>query len=81
MPVQSVCSAHGRLRQREPRGVGYAEGMGMGRQLAVQALGIGVTMLWCGVLTFVILKVVNAIVGLRVTEEQETGGPGPLSAR
>jgi Amt family ammonium transporter len=55
-------------------GVGYAEGMSMGRQLAVQALGIGVTILWCGVLTFVILKVVNALVGLRVTEEQETEG-------
>jgi ammonium transporter, Amt family len=55
-------------------GVGYAEGMSMGRQLAVQALGITVTLLWCGVLTFVILKAVNAIVGLRVTEEQETEG-------
>jgi Amt family ammonium transporter len=55
-------------------GVGYAEGMSMGRQLAVQALGVGVTILWCGVWTFVILKVVNAMVGLRVTEEQETEG-------
>ena len=55
-------------------GAGYAEGMSMGRQLAVQALGISVTVLWCGGLTFVILKAVNAIVGLRVTEEQETEG-------
>jgi Amt family ammonium transporter len=55
-------------------GVGYAEGMSMGRQLAVQALGVGVTMLWCGVWTFVILKLTNAIVGLRVGEDQETEG-------
>src|SRR5690606_18864699 len=55
-------------------GVGYAEGMSMGRQLAVQALGIGAAVLWCGVWTFGILKVVNAMVGLRLSEEQETEG-------
>jgi ammonium transporter, Amt family len=44
------------------------------RQLAVQALGIVVTMAWCGLLTWVLLKVLSATVGLRVSDEQETEG-------
>jgi ammonium transporter, Amt family len=55
-------------------GVGFAEGMTMGKQLGVQALGIGATIVWCGGVTFIILKVVGAMVGLRVSEEQETEG-------
>jgi Amt family ammonium transporter len=55
-------------------GVGYAAGMSLGRQLAVQALGIGITMLWCGGWTFVILKLTDVVVGLRVGEDQETEG-------
>jgi ammonium transporter, Amt family len=55
-------------------GVGYAAGMTMSKQLLMQGLGILVTIAWCGGFTWVILKVVNAVVGLRVTEEQETEG-------
>jgi ammonium transporter, Amt family len=55
-------------------GAGLAQGMTMSKQLGVQALGIGATILWCGGLTWVILKLVNLMVGLRVTEEQETEG-------
>jgi len=55
-------------------GVGYAEGMSMARQLAVQALGVGVTIAWCGGWTYAILKLTNAFVGLRVGEDQETEG-------
>jgi len=55
-------------------GVGFADGMTMAKQLGVQALGIGATMVWCGALTFIILKGVDAMVGLRVSEEQETEG-------
>jgi Amt family ammonium transporter len=55
-------------------GVGFAEGMTMGKQIGVQALGVLVTMVWCGALTFLILKLVDAMVGLRVNEEQETEG-------
>ena len=33
-----------------------------------------VTVVWSGVLTFIILKIVDAIVGLRVTEEEEREG-------
>jgi Amt family ammonium transporter len=55
-------------------GVGFAEGMSMGKQVGVQALAIGATAAWCGVLTWGLLKLIDAIVGLRVSEEQETEG-------
>jgi len=55
-------------------GAGLAEGVSVGTQVLHQLVGIGATVIWCGGLTFVILKVVNAIVGLRVSEEQETEG-------
>ena len=44
------------------------------QQLGVQAVGIGATMLWCGGLTWVLLKLLQATVGLRVSEEQESEG-------
>ena len=55
-------------------GQGYNEGMTMGSQLGVQAIGVLATGVYTAVLTFVILKVVDVIVGLRVTEDEETEG-------
>jgi Amt family ammonium transporter len=55
-------------------GVGYAEGVTMGSQLSVQVIGIVFTFAWTAVVTFIILKVVNAIIGLRVSDEDETQG-------
>ncbi len=55
-------------------GAGYAEGMNMGSQVSVQLVGIVATVVWTAIITFVILKVVDAILGLRVTDEQETEG-------
>ncbi len=43
-------------------------------QFVNQLKGVAFTMAFAGAGTFVILKVVNALVGLRVTEEQETIG-------
>ena len=43
-------------------------------QVVTQAYGIVATMIYCGVATFVILKVIQAIVGLRVDEATETIG-------
>ncbi|SOD98633.1 ammonium transporter [Caenispirillum bisanense] len=43
-------------------------------QLWLQAYGAGVTILWCGVATFVILKIIDATIGLRVSPEDETMG-------
>ncbi|MEQ1581366.1 MAG: ammonium transporter [Steroidobacteraceae bacterium] len=55
-------------------GAGFADGMTMARQVGVQALAIAATAAWCGVLTFVILKVLAATTGLRVDAEQESEG-------
>jgi Amt family ammonium transporter len=43
-------------------------------QLGLQAYGVGVTVVYCGVVTFVILKVIDAIIGLRVSQEVEREG-------
>ncbi|MEZ5541083.1 MAG: ammonium transporter [Pseudomonadota bacterium] len=55
-------------------GVGLAEGVTMGGQVWTQILGVLFTLVYSGVGSFVILKVVDLVIGLRVTEEQETMG-------
>ena len=55
-------------------GVGLAEGMTIGKQVWAQFLSIVVTVVWSGVLSFIILKIVDAIVGLRVEEDEERQG-------
>jgi len=55
-------------------GVGYPEGQTMGGQVLVQLAGIAATALWSGVITYVLLKVSDAVVGMRVTSEEETEG-------
>jgi Amt family ammonium transporter len=55
-------------------GVGYAAGMDMARQVGAQALGVVAVAGWCMALTWLLLKVIDATVGLRVTEDQEREG-------
>ena len=55
-------------------GAGLAEGVSMGQQVWAQLLSIIVTIIWSGVLSFIILKIVNAIVGLRVEGDDEMMG-------
>ena len=55
-------------------GAGLAEGVGMGQQLGVQATGVVATFVWSAVVTFVIVKVTAAVVGLRVSDEEITDG-------
>lgn len=55
-------------------GTGLAEGRGIVDQLAVQAIGVVATAAWCGIATWVLLKVLDATVGLRVSRETETSG-------
>ena len=43
-------------------------------QVLIQLGGIGATIVYCAIATFVILKVVGAVMGLRVDEETEIGG-------
>ena len=55
-------------------GKGLAEGMTIASQLWAQFKGAAFTLVYSGVLSFVILKIVDVLIGLRVTEEQETEG-------
>lgn len=56
-------------------GYGFADGIsGMGGQVYVQLVGIGATVAFTVVVTYLILKVVGALIGLRVAEDQETEG-------
>ena len=55
-------------------GAGLAEGMTIGSQLSVQAIGVISVLVWTAIATYVILKIVNAITGLRVDEQEEIEG-------
>ncbi len=47
---------------------------GNSRQVLVQLYGVGVTLAWSGVVTFVLLKVIGFFLPLRVREEDERIG-------
>ena len=55
-------------------GVGLADGVTMGNQLGVQALGVVATVLWTAVFSWLILLLTKAVCGLRVSEDQITEG-------
>jgi Amt family ammonium transporter len=46
----------------------------MGGQVLVQLGGVLATAVWSGVLTWVLLKVTDAVVGMRVAGDEETEG-------
>ncbi|MEQ8480284.1 MAG: ammonium transporter [Hoeflea sp.] len=46
----------------------------MGAQLVTQAAAVGITILWCGIASFVLFKLVDMAVGLRVGVEDERQG-------
>jgi Amt family ammonium transporter len=51
-----------------------AEDFSIAKQVGVQALGVGVTIVWSGVVSLLAFAIVRAVVGLRVTEEAEREG-------
>jgi Amt family ammonium transporter len=55
-------------------GVGYAEGVTMGGQVWTQILAVLVTIVWCGIGSAILYKIVDVIVGLRPTGEAEAQG-------
>jgi Amt family ammonium transporter len=55
-------------------GSGYSEGVDMLGQLAIQFVGVAATIVWCGVMTLLVLKITRSLTGLRVTEDTETAG-------
>ena len=48
--------------------------LAIGRQMGVQLLAAGITVIYTAAATWAILKGVNAVVPLRVTDEGEHGG-------
>lgn len=55
-------------------GVGYAEGVSMGEQVVKQITATLTAFVWSGVGSYVIYKLIDKTIGLRVTEEQERDG-------
>ncbi len=55
-------------------GIGLAEGMTIGSQVWVQTKSVLFTIVFSGVLTLVILKIVDVVLGLRVSPDQESQG-------
>ncbi|HEX6317687.1 MAG TPA: ammonium transporter [Burkholderiales bacterium] len=55
-------------------GIGYPDNVTMGGQIVTQLVGIVAIGLWSGILTWVLLKLVDAVSGLRVAGEEETEG-------
>jgi Amt family ammonium transporter len=55
-------------------GLGLDEGVSAMQQFGVQLIGTLATIAWCGGVTFVLLKVLDVVMGLRVSREEETEG-------
>ena len=55
-------------------GAGLADGVSVSSQLGVQALSVFITVAWTAVASFIILKIVGAVTGLRVDEQTEIEG-------
>ncbi|HEY0268718.1 MAG TPA: ammonium transporter [Methyloradius sp.] len=64
----------GVLMAPEFGGVGYAEGVTLGTQVTTQAIAVGITVVWTGVISYILFKLVDVVIGLRVSEEVEREG-------
>jgi Amt family ammonium transporter len=54
-------------------GVGLDEGS-IFSQFSIQVFGSIVTLVWCGALSYILLKIINSIIPLRVSEDEESKG-------
>jgi len=55
-------------------GAGLAEGVSMGGQVVKQFIGAGATIIYCGLVSFILLKIIDAVIGLRVSDDEEEEG-------
>ena len=55
-------------------GQGYNEGMAMASQFTVQMIGVASTFAYTAVVSYVLLKLLDVTMGLRISEENETLG-------
>lgn len=51
-----------------------AEGYSIADQVVIQATAVGTTIVWSGVVAFVVFKLLDVVMGLRVPEDQEREG-------
>jgi Amt family ammonium transporter len=51
-----------------------ADGYSIADQVVIQATAVGTTILWSGVVAFVVFKILDIVIGLRVPEDQEREG-------
>ena len=62
-------------------GVGFAEGVSMGGQVWVQIISVVATLVYSGVVSFILLKIVDAMVGLRADAKRGIGRSRPHDAQ
>ena len=55
-------------------GLGLVDGVTAGSQFMVQLASVAITVLWTGIASYVILKVIGAVIGLRVDQQDEIEG-------
>ncbi|MGF1614198.1 MAG: ammonium transporter [Gammaproteobacteria bacterium] len=56
-------------------GAGFGDGItSIGSQVSVQLLGVGATLVYSALISLVLLKLLDVVIGLRVSDEQETEG-------
>jgi Amt family ammonium transporter len=55
-------------------GMGLADGVTIGSQFGVQVLGMVATIAWCGIVTAGLLKLIDLVMPLRVSSDEETEG-------
>ncbi len=52
----------------------YGGAGGSAHQLLIQCYGVGATLIWSGVMSFIILKIIDITIGLRITRDEEVEG-------
>ena len=56
-------------------GLGFGgDNTGIGQQMYAQIIGVVVTYVYSGVLSYILLKIIDKVIGLRVSAEEETEG-------
>jgi Amt family ammonium transporter len=70
--VFATVAAAGLNDKGEPNGAGLIDGNA--GQILVQIQGVAITVVYCAIASYVVLKIVDLAIGLRVSEEEEREG-------
>ncbi len=55
-------------------GIGIVSEQGILNQLLIQLFGIAVTIIWSGLISYLLFKLIEKFIGIRVSQEEETNG-------